>query len=234
MLGGLFGYDARRWLLWLWGRYDVWHVVVVMALTLAVTGGIASGKSTAGAFLAELGVPVIDTDTVVHTLYAEDRELQQALIDVFGPGVVQPDADGHSKVHRPTLGQAVFQSSTAKATLEALVHPRVRARVAEFVAANADAPVVAIQIPQLFETGTQGAYDAVWLLGVPEAVQVARLVATRGLTPEVAQRRVAAQMPLSEKRRLLADHPRGAYWDNTATPEALRAWVGEQLAGLKG
>jgi len=204
-----------------------------MALTLAVTGGIASGKSTAGAFLAELGVPVIDTDMVVHTLYAEDRELQQALVAAFGPDVVQPDADGHPVVHRPTLGQAVFQSPTAKATLEALVHPRVRARVAEFVTANAAAPVVAIQIPQLFETGTQHAYDAVWLLGVPEAVQVARLVTTRGLTPEVAQRRVAAQMPLAEKRRLLAEHPQGAYWDNTAPPEALQAWVAQQLAALQ-
>jgi dephospho-CoA kinase len=204
----------------------------MMGLTLAVTGGIASGKSTVGALLAERGVPVVDTDAVVHNLYADDRALQEALVAAFGPAVVQPDAQGRPVVCRAELGRVVFQSAAAKVTLEGLVHPRVRARVAEFGAANAAAPVVAVQIPQLFETGTQGAYDAVWLLGVPEAVQVARLVASRGLSPEVARQRVAAQMPLTEKRRLLAEHPRGAYWENTAPLAALRVWVDEQLAAL--
>lgn len=176
----------------------------MLASRIAITGGIASGKSTVGKALSAWGVPVIDTDDVVHTLYREDAILQGELATLIGAEVLEADDTYPDKsrlrVCRPVLARHIFQNADLKEKVEALVHPRVRREVHRFAESHDAAHAfIAILIPQLFETQTERMYERVWLIATPEEKQYQRLVTQRGLTPEEAWRRIHAQMPLEEK-----------------------------------
>ena len=157
---------------------------------VAVTGGIGSGKSTALAFLGELGAAVLSSDDVVHRIYT-DPAIQDALRRRFGMGVV----DG-TRVNRAMLGRLVFEDREALDWLEQLTHPHVRRVVEEWALAHEHAPqppeLLAVEVPLLFESGLMiEEFDCVLLITAPRDVRLERVAAK--LTPEEFERRATRQ-----------------------------------------
>jgi dephospho-CoA kinase len=160
---------------------------------LGLTGSIGMGKSATAAMFRAAGVPVHDADEVVHALY---RGRAAALIEAAFPGTV---SDG--TVNRVALSKVLFEDESRLRILERLVHPLVREERDEFLAANAHAPAVVLDIPLLFETGGERDIDAVALVTASETVQRERVLARPGMTEEKFRAILGKQMPDSEKRR---------------------------------
>lgn len=160
-------------------------------LRVGLTGGIAAGKSVASARLAERGAVVVDHDRLARDVVAAGTEGLAAVVAAFGPGVLTADGT----LDRGALGRRVFGDAAARARLEAIVHPRVRAAAAaaEGAATAAGASVVVHDVPLLVETGQADAFDVVVVVAAPREVRLRRLVETRGLSPADAQARLAAQ-----------------------------------------
>ena len=160
-------------------------------LVVGLTGGIGSGKSTVASLLAERGAVTIDADALARAALEPDGAAYAAVVERFGPGVVA--ADG--RIDRRRLAEVVFADAAERADLEALVHPVVRAGVAERVEALAGSDrVVVVEIPLLAESpASRAGLDAVIVVDCPEDVAVARLVAQRGMDEADARARVAAQ-----------------------------------------
>lgn len=164
---------------------------------IALTGGIATGKSTVRARLQQLGVPTVDADVLARDVAAPGTPGFAAIVARFGPTVV--DADGF--LNRRALGAIVFADPVARRDLEAIIHPAVRAAIDAWFASLDPAahPFGVADIPLLFETGREADFDAVILTIAPPATQLARLMRRDGLTEAEAQRRITAQLPPSEK-----------------------------------
>ena len=166
---------------------------------VGLTGGIASGKSTAAALLAERGALVIDADVLAREVVEPGTPGLTAVVARFGPSVLAPDG----RLDRAALGRLVFSddegSRAARRDLEAVVHPAVRARAAELEAGAAPDQVVVQVIPLLVETGRADAFDLVVVVDVTEAVQRARLLARGGLSEAEADGRIAAQAARAER-----------------------------------
>jgi dephospho-CoA kinase len=185
---------------------------------IGLTGGIGSGKSAAAAFLRKLGVTVIDADEGTRAVQAPGSEGLHRLVEAFGPEMLTTEG----ALDRAALGAVVFADASARQRLNAIVHPLVREWMAERVreAAERGDEVVVLDIPLLFETrGTEG-LDAVILVYSPEELQLKRLVEQRGMDEGAARERIAAQMPIDDKRRL-ASH----VVVNTGTLDDLRSEV---------
>jgi dephospho-CoA kinase len=158
---------------------------------LGLTGSIGMGKSTTAGFFRELGVPVWDADAAVHRLYAKGGA-------AVGPvGALCPDAVRGGAVDRAALKAWIARDGGALAQLEAVVHPLVAADRAEFVA-RADAPLIVLDIPLLFETGAQ--VDGVLVVTAPPELQRARVLARAGMDAAQLDTVLARQMPDAEKR----------------------------------
>ena len=161
---------------------------------VALTGGIASGKSYVLARFAALGAPVIDADRVARDVVEPGQPARDALRVRFGPEVL--DADG--RVDRRRLAALVFDDAAARADLEAIVHPPVRAVIDDWFRSppgGAAHPFGIACIPLLFETGRAGEFDGVVVTACSPATQLARLTARDGLSPEDGRKRLAAQLP---------------------------------------
>jgi dephospho-CoA kinase len=194
---------------------------------VALTGGIATGKSYVRARLEALGVPTVDADALAREVVAPGTPGLAAVVARFGPSAL--DAGGG--LDRARLAALVFDDPDARRDLEAVVHPRVRAAIDAWFDALPDPGTVfaVADIPLLFETGRAGAFDVVVVTACPPALQIRRLRERDGLTAEDARRRLAAQWPVAEKVRL-ADyviHTEGAYAETDAqvarVVDALRA-----------
>jgi dephospho-CoA kinase len=190
-----------------------------MTAIVGLSGGIASGKSTVAALLAELGATVIDADAIVHELQAPGSPVLQELAAAFGPGIL--DADG--ALDRAALGDIAFRDPEARARLGAIMHPKVGAEMARRMAAAREAGVrlIVLDIPLLFEGRAAGTgraaqlgFDRTVLVYVPEAVQLERLMERDACSRAEALRRIAAQLPIEEKKAM-AD----VVIDNSGTPE---------------
>lgn len=181
---------------------------------IGLTGGIASGKSTASAILRHLGARIIDADAIAHRLMEPGGPLYEAYRAHFGAGVILPDG----QLDRRRIGQIAFADPAEKRWLDAAAHPVIRAAMQQELteAEAAGEPVVVLDIPLLFETGWQTHVDETWLIDVPGPLQLARLQKRNGYSREEAERRIAAQLPLAEKRQL-AD----VIIDNSGTEEEL-------------
>lgn len=162
-----------------------------MTKIVGVTGTIGSGKSTVGEILAELGVPVIDTDLIVHELLSQDGAVRHAVIERFGARIVAEDGSG--AVDRSRLGELVFKDSKARRGLESIIHPAVIVEFRRRLDALADHPLVAVLVPLLFEAGIAGEFDEIWAVVTEEKILRERLKARDGMTDEELDRRLAAQ-----------------------------------------
>lgn len=164
----------------------------------ALTGGIASGKSTVARALAGLGARVVDADAVAHAVL-EMRGVGEAVVTAFGEGVRAADGS----VDRAALGRLIFASPEARRTLDRLTHPPIletlERRVAELEALNPDSLVV-VDVPLLFEVCRPGQFGPAVVAWCPAAIQLRRLRARDGFDEAEALRRIQAQMPLDEKR----------------------------------
>lgn len=192
-----------------------------MIFKLGLTGSIGMGKSTVAAMFRDAGVPVFDADAEVHRLQGPGGALLPAIEAAF------PGSTGAGGVDRAVLGRAVFSDAAALARLEAIVHPAVAAAREAFLAAHAEAPLVVLDIPLLFEKSGWREVDRIVVVSAPEAVQRARVLARPGITAARLDAILAQQMPDAEKRAR-ADFviPTGGSLDAT------RAAVADVLACL--
>jgi dephospho-CoA kinase len=196
-----------------------------MTCIVGLTGGIGSGKSTVTRILAELGATTIDADAIVHELQAPGQPMLKALADAFGGGILTPDG----ALDRKALGAIVFRDEQARARLGEIVHAPVIGEMMRRAKAARDRgdPLIVLDIPLLFEGRVSGRgsgalmrFDATICVWVDEAVQLARTMARDGCDEGEARRRMAAQLPIDQKRAM-ADH----VIDNSGTPEQTRAQV---------
>lgn len=166
---------------------------------IGLTGGIGSGKSTVATMLAELGAQVIDADRIGHEAYRPGSDGFARVVEAFGPGVVA--ADG--AIDRNALGAVVFADPDARARLNAIVHPLIAAEIAARVAAAGPSAVpLVIEAAIMLEAGWRGLVDRVWVVSVGRETAIARTTVARGLSRAEVERRLGAQMPDAERRRL--------------------------------
>ena len=167
-------------------------------LQVALTGGIATGKSYCLARFAELGVPTIDADRLARLAVAPGSAGLAAVARRFGAAVMRADGT----LDRAALAKIVFADRTARADLEAIVHPDVYRRIREwFAQLPLGTPLAIADIPLLFETGHEHEFDAVVVAACSPEEQLRRLVARDGLPEADARARLAAQSPIDEKVR---------------------------------
>jgi len=158
---------------------------------IGLTGGIGSGKSTAARFLADRGAAVIDTDEIARDLTGTGGEALPALREAFGEGLVPRDG----VLDRGAMRALAFTDAAARARLEAILHPRIRAEAGRRIAAAAG-PYAVLVVPLLFESGAwAGTLERIVVVDCSEALQVERAVARSGLAVEEARRIMAAQWP---------------------------------------
>lgn len=162
---------------------------------LAITGGIACGKSEVGRTLEELGVPVLDADAVAREVMLPGRPAYRAVVERFGPTIVGPDG----AIDRTRLGRKVFADPEALRALNARVHPETLRRIRAWRdARRKEGADCAVMVPLLFEAGAAEGWDAVWCVTAP-AHEVRARLAARGLDAESIDRRIAAQWPTADK-----------------------------------
>ncbi|WP_133480096.1 dephospho-CoA kinase [Cognatilysobacter segetis] len=169
---------------------------------VGLTGGIASGKSEVARHFDALGIGVVDADVLAREAVAPGSDGLAAVVAHFGADVLMPDGS----LDRAALRRRVFEHPDARAALEAIVHPRVRAAV-EAGCRAAGSPYVIAAIPLLAEGGGRAAYpyfDRILVVDAPVATQRERLVARDGIAPELADRMIAAQAS-REQRLAIAD-----------------------------
>jgi dephospho-CoA kinase len=189
---------------------------------VALTGGIASGKSMVATELAARGALIIDADVLAREVVEPGTSALASIVDRFGPQVL---SDG--RLNRALLGQIVFADPLARRDLERIVHPAVRARAGELERAAGAAAVVVHVIPLLVETGQQEDFDLVITVDVDHETQTQRLMRRSGLTCAEAESRIAAQAS-REDRMIAAD----VVLDNTGTVTQLREQIDALWAGL--
>jgi dephospho-CoA kinase len=189
-------------------------------LRVGLTGGIATGKSYVARRLRSAGIPVVDADVLAREAVAPGTAGLQAVVDRFGPAVLAE----HGTLDRARLAEIVFRDETARRDLEAIVHPRVRAAIDRFWSDRAPGTRFAVaDVPLLYETGREGAFDVVVVAACPREQQVERVMHRDGLSREQAERRLGAQLPIEEKARR-ADYvidTSGSFLDTDAAVDGL-------------
>ena len=163
-------------------------------ITLAITGSIGMGKSTVAGMFAESGIPTFDADATVRKLQGPGGRLGPQIEARF-PGTTRDGA-----VDREALSSAVLGDPDELAALEAIVHPAVHHERTRFIIENGDSPALLFDIPLLFETGGDAAFDKVIVVSAPADVQRERVLERAGMTQEKLDQILARQLPDSEKR----------------------------------
>ena len=167
-------------------------------LRIALTGGIATGKSYVARRLQAAGVPVVDADVLAREVVAPGTPGLAAIVARFGPEMLTPEGT----LDRARLGRVVFSDPAARRDLEAIVHPAVRARIEAFFDALPEAtPMAVADIPLLYEGGRERQFDKVIVAACPREVQLARITSRDHLSREDALGRIDAQLPIDEKVR---------------------------------
>lgn len=166
--------------------------------TIAITGGIASGKSTFSKIIKDRGLPFVDCDALVHLGYEPGHMLYEAVVGHFGTEIL----DERGLVDRKLLGSKVFNNPEERKLLDQLTHPIIHQMVAEALERYelSGVKLAFVDMPLLFETNMAEDYDASILIDTDECLQLERLMARNSLSEAEALKRMAAQMPLSEKR----------------------------------
>ncbi|MBB3867713.1 dephospho-CoA kinase [Geobacillus sp. NFOSA3] len=168
-----------------------------MTLTIGLTGGIASGKSTVTEMIRGLGIPVIDADQVARDVVKVGEEAYEQIIKTFGQDILQENGE----IDRAKLGAIVFYNEQERKKLNAIVHPAVRRRMlAEKEAyVQKGAKTIVLDIPLLFESELTHLIDKIIVVYVDNDIQLERLMKRNGFSEEEALARIRSQMPLHEK-----------------------------------
>ena len=168
-----------------------------MVRIIGITGGIASGKSTVTEFLRRQGYQVIDADQVVHELQEPGGRLYQALLSTFGSSILQEDG----RLDRPKLGAMIFGNPELLAQSSQLQNEIIREELARRRDLLAETEkLFFMDLPLLFELQYEDWFDQIWLVDVTEKTQLSRLMTRNALSQEEAEKRIAAQLSLQEKR----------------------------------
>jgi len=184
---------------------------------LGLTGGIGSGKSMVAQTLARLGAVVIDADQLAREVVEPGQPALQEIATAFGRDVLLSDG----RLDRSKLAGIIFADPAKRATLDAITHPRIRARMDEEIKARRSGPgVLIVDIPLLYENARTHSVERVIVVWVDPQTQLRRIRQRDGLSAEAARQRIAAQMPLDAKRAR-ADH----VIDNSGSREDTRRQV---------
>jgi dephospho-CoA kinase len=173
-------------------------------LRIALTGGIASGKSTVAQLFVALGARLIDTDQIAREIVTSGSPVLQQIVARFGAGVLAAGS-----LDRKILRQRVFADAQARADLEAIMHPAIRERVAA-LGSRAAGPYQLIAVPLLAETGTQDDYDRVLVVDCDPQLQLQRLMARDQLAEVDARRMISAQADRAARLAIADDVIRNA------------------------
>ena len=206
---------------------------------IGLTGGIATGKSTVGQLLEGKGLPVLDADQYAREALAPGSPGAAAVLERFGDAVRTSGTSLECPtIDRGALGSIVFSDAAEKRWLEQLVHPLVRQRFDQALAALKAEPAVVLMIPLLFEAGLQELCSEIWLVDCDEAQQLERLIqrdrlmSRDDLSRADADARISAQWPLSEKRRLsdafIGNNGSREHYREQVTKLLLKASPGEE------
>lgn len=166
---------------------------------IGLTGGIASGKSTVARLIEATGIPVLDADQLAREVVLPGTPALKAIEAIFGTGVLNPDGS----LNRGATAEAVFSNPVLRRQLEEIIHPAIK-RLAEArltALAEAGTPVVIYMAPLLIEAGATDRVDEIWVVFVDRETQLNRLMTRDGLSRDAAESRLAAQMPMEEKRQ---------------------------------
>ncbi|HEL0559351.1 dephospho-CoA kinase CoaE [Streptococcus equi subsp. zooepidemicus Sz105] len=196
-----------------------------MSKIIGITGGIASGKSTAVALIRQAGYQVIDADQVVHELQAKGGRLYQVLLETFGQDILLPSGE----LDRPKLAELLFAHSENMAKSSQQQNAIIREALAtkkEQLAQTED--IFFMDLPLLVELGYQDWFDAIWLLYVDDNTQLKRLMERNQLTELAAKQRIASQLPMSQKK-VYAD----VVIDNNGDLQALEVQLKKALQTLE-
>lgn len=164
---------------------------------LGLTGGIGSGKSMVASMFAQLGADVIDADRLAREVVEPGQPALKEIATAFGTDILLPDG----RLDRGKLARIIFADPVARGMLNAITHPRIRERMdAEISARRSRAGVLVVDIPLLYENDRTRTVETVIVVWVDPKTQLRRLQERDGLSVEEARQRIAAQMPLDEKR----------------------------------
>ncbi len=166
-------------------------------LWVGLTGGIGTGKSTVTRILRQAGIPVVDADVLAREVVKAGTEGHGEVIKAFGPASI----DQNGELNRKEIGMKVFNDRTKLEVLERIIHPRVRAlclHEKNQLAAAGNA-IAVYDVPLLFEKKLEASFDQVVVVTCDPQIQIDRLIKRDGFTEDEAIRRIAAQLPLSEK-----------------------------------
>jgi dephospho-CoA kinase len=184
---------------------------------LGLTGGIGSGKSMVAQMFARLGAVVIDADQLAREVVEPGQPALQEIAATFGPDVLLPDG----RLDRPKLARIIFADPAERAKLDAITHPRIRVRLDQEIKLRGSGPgVLIVDIPLLYENDRTSTVETVIVVWVDPQTQLRRIRERDGLSADGARQRIAAQMPLEEKRAR-ADH----VIDNSGSREDTRRQV---------
>lgn len=167
---------------------------------IGLTGGIASGKSTVSAMLAELGATIIDTDEIARGIVRPQQPAWHDIVSHFGTGILLLDGS----INRSVLGEKIFKDKKERQCLEKITHPYIEKEVYALSkqAEIQGKSVIVFDVPLLFESGWQKKVDSIWVVYVEEKIQRERLMVRNQLNQEQATDRMNAQMSLAEKVKL--------------------------------
>jgi dephospho-CoA kinase len=199
-------------------------LAAVRVLRIGLTGGIGAGKSEVARRLASYGAVVIDADAVAREVVAPGTPGLAEVVAEFGSGVLRPDG----ALDRGRLGEIVFADEESRRKLNAIIHPRVGARMRELEEAAAGAAIVVHDIPLLAENHLAGQFDLVVVVDVAPRVQLDRLARERGLTRDQARARMAAQATRAERLAIAS-----IVVDNSGSLAELDREVGDLWAELR-
>ena len=197
-----------------------------MTLVLGLTGGIATGKSTADKFFEEKNIPIVDCDEIAHNIMNVNKPAWKDIKEVFGEKYLNED----QTINRKKLGKLVFNDPTKMKILNEITHPRIfqemESQIAQYKSEGYS--LIIVDAPVLFESHSEKYYDKTLVISLPQDLQIKRLMARNNLTKEEALSTINSQMSLKEKEA------RATYViENTGSVEDLYKKLNELLTKIK-
>ncbi len=181
-------------------------------IIIGLTGGVATGKTTASEFLRKEGYLVIDADEIAHRITKENTLISAEIIQKLGNSF----CNLRGEIDRKKLGDLVFHDTQKRKQLESIIHPLVLQEIKNAILANHDKSIIFVSVPLLIETSYYKEFEYTILIYAPYDVQLDRLVTKRKLTKEYAQKILQSQMPIENKKQYV-----DCVVDNTESIETL-------------